>query len=275
MLPVLLYLKTTGSFKDCINQYIVFNRVYMTSPARASVTFFSYAKSFIIAINKVLLPFLIAFIFLLREKPFTMKYRFYIGYTISWVISFLLIGLSRMNYEHYFMVLIPLFVPVLSSCTDKLFMLFNQSRHVYIKYGVPILLLCAFFKYQILFAVHDVYRNINSDSKIYLSELSKLVDDNTAPDDTISVLGNKCTIYLFTNRDSASKYIYQAPIAQISPKILIEYVSDIQKKQPELLIIPLPLNEYLFEHITEIINVGYYEYINSDRYIIYKRQGIL
>ena len=273
LLPVLLYLKITGALEDCIDQYIVFNRIYMTSSARASATFFSYVKSFIIAVNRALVPFLIALAWLLLEKPLTAKYGFYIGYAISWVISFFLIGLSRMNYGHYYMVLIPLFVPVLSYCTDKLFKVFYQSKYVCIKYGLPILFLCAFFNHQVLSAARIVYGNINSGSRIYFSELGKFINDNTSPNDTISVLGNQCVSYLFTDRDSASKYIYQLPLVLISPKIKMEYVSDIQKMQPEFLIIPLDGRyERVFEHIFGTIGAEYYEYFNLDRHVIYKRK---
>jgi hypothetical protein len=174
-----------------------------------------------------------------------------------------------MNYGHYYMVLIPLYVPVISFCTDKLFKLTFRSKHTCFKYSAPILLLCAFFNYQIYLALRIIYGNINSNSRTYFSELGGFINDNTAPDDTISVLGNQCTVYLFTNRDSASRYIYQLPLVNISPKIKMEYASDLQKMQPELLIVPLNI---VSEPIIGMIGVGYYEYFASDRHIIYKRK---
>jgi hypothetical protein len=269
LLPVLLYLKVTGTLEDCIDQYIVFNKIYMTSPARASISFFSYVKSFVIAIKRAPALFVIAFAWLLQEKTSESKYGFYVAYAISCAVSFLLIGLSRMNYGHYYMVLIPLFIPVVSFYTGKLFTLFHQSKDACIKYGAPLLLLYVFFINQINIGRSNVYYTINSDKRGYFSEIGSFINDNTAPDDTISVFGNECVVYLFADRDSASRYIYQMPPVNISPKIKMEYASDLQKIQPELLIVSL---DKVSESFLGMIITEYYEFFVSDRHVIYKRK---
>jgi hypothetical protein len=271
LLPVLLYLKVTGTLEDCIDQYIVFNKIYMSNSYNS---FLYYIKNFTIAMDQMRISvfFVIVLAWLLLEKPSVSKYGFYVAYAISWVVSFLLIMLPRRNYNHYYMVLIPLFVPAVSFCTGKLFTLFHHTPTIKTKYGAPLLLLCVFFYTQILYGLYGIEVNINSDERVYFFELGTFINDNTAPDDTISVLNNQCVVYLFTDRDSASKYIYQTR-GDISPKIKMEYASDLQKMQPELLVIPLDSSyEYISEHIFGMINVGYYEYFVSDRHIVYKRK---
>ncbi|MDR2474286.1 MAG: hypothetical protein LBD45_00360 [Bacteroidales bacterium] len=269
LLPAALYLKMTGSFNECVNQYIVFNGLYAASPARASATFTAFAKSVIKALNTSTIPFVIA-LFWLFKKNVDCRYRFYVGYGLSFVFSFLLIGLSRMNYLHYNMVLIPLFVPAIAFCTEKLLALFSLSKHKIYKLGVPVFVLCVFFNYQILLAMHICYENIKSDAETYFTSLGKFIDENSVSGDTVSVIGNQCSVYLFTKRESASKYIYQMPLAIISEKIKDEYIADIQKAKPYLII--FPLGRFDIHPLFEVIGDDYHEYYNSEQHIIYNRK---
>jgi hypothetical protein len=274
LLPVLIYLKITGSFNECVNQYIAFNGAYAVSSAEAPVTFKEFVKSAIKVLNASVLPFIIAFFWLFKKKV-DFRYGFYAGYALSFIFSFLLTGLSRRNYQHYNMVLIPLFVPAIAFCAEKLLPSSTLSKYGIFKFGIPILLLCFFFNEHILQNIRFIRENIKSDARNYYANLGKFIDKNSASADTISVFGNQCVVYLFTERESASKYIYQLPPAMIFDKIKDGYITDIQRTKPYLVIIPLGHDESMrkiFPSIFELIRNNYYECYISERHIIYKRK---
>jgi hypothetical protein len=265
LLPALLYLKMTGSFNECVNQYIAFNVLYTTSPARAPATFEVFAKSVINVLRTATMPFIVAIFWIFKQNA-GRRYGFYVGYALSFVFSFLLIGLSRMNYLHYNMVLIPLFVPALAFCTEKLLSAFSLSKHRVYKLGAPVFILCVFFTYEILLAMNFCYKYIKSDARTYFTSLGKFIDENSVLGDTVSVLGNQCSVYLFTKRESASKYIYQIPLAVISEKIKDEYIADIRKAPPYFIIVPVGVFDT--QPLFELIKDDYQEYYNSEQHII-------
>jgi hypothetical protein len=276
LLPVLLYLKATGSLDDCIKQYIVFNGVYTASQAIVPATFIEFAKSVVIVLNTSTLPFMAA-LFWLFKKNADFRYGFYAGYALSFLFSFLLIGLSRLKFPHYNMVLIPLFVPAIVFCAEKLLVSFSLLKYKAFRFGAPVFLLCVFFNYQILHATHIYYRNIKSDAKNYFESLGKFIDENSAKGDTVSMIGNQCAIYLFSERESASKYIYQWPPVIVSEKIKNEYIADMQKIKPYLIITTPDTGKDesardIFASVFELIRKDYYKCYNSEQHIIYKRK---
>jgi hypothetical protein len=278
LLPVLIYLNITDSFNECVNQYIVFNGTYAASSREAPATFKEFVKSSIKILNTAVLPFILALFWLFKEDFNSPRYGFYAGYALSFIFSFLLTGLSRRNYPHYNMVLIPLFVPVIAFCAEKLLVPFRLSKHRIFKFVVPIFLLCVFVNVRIRsdIRVRVIRENIRSNARSYYAGLGKFIDKNSASGDVVSVLGNQGSVYLFTEREAASKYIYQFPLAGVSDKIKDEYINDIKKTRPYLIIIPLD-GRYesirsIFPPIFELIRRDYYECYISERHIIYKRK---
>jgi hypothetical protein len=272
-IPVVLYLKCTGSYDECIRQYLGFNVAY----ASPTAGLFLHVKLFLWAVNTSLLPVIIALIWLLK-KPYNVSYDFYIAYALSLFFSFCLIAIGVHGYLHYCMVLIPLFVPAMAFCFDRLFQLFSSKKYSFIKYGTPILIACILFNKLIFTTLLSIGENTRSDSRNDFIQLGKFIDDNTNENDSITVLGNSCTVYLFTNRPSVSKYIYQTPIASINSKIADDYSSDVLHRKPALIIAPsyndgqfYPARD-IFSPILEMIDEEYQECFKSDRYIIFKRQ---
>jgi hypothetical protein len=181
-----------------------------------------------------------------------------------------------MRAPHYNMVLIPLFVPAMVFCIEKLLVSFSLSKHRAFKFGAPVFLLCVFFNYQILSAIRFCYGNIKSGAKNYFESLGNFIDENSTQDDTVSVVGNQCVIYLFTERESASKYIYQLPPATVSEKIKNEYIADMRNMKPYL-IMPLDTGKNesardIFASVFELIRNDYHECYNSGQHVIYKRK---
>jgi hypothetical protein len=175
------------------------------------------------------------------------------------------------------MVLVPLFLPAVTFCFDQLFKLFSSAKYSCIKYWAPILIACIFFNKLIVTAFLSVNENIHSNSKNAFIQLGKFIDNNTNENDSITVLGNNCPVYLFSNRPSVSKYIYQSPIALVNPEIANEYISDVIHRKPALILIPSYDDEQfssvrdIFSPILKMIATDYQECFKSNQYIIYKR----
>jgi hypothetical protein len=275
--PMVIYLYINNAIADFLYQYLTFNNLY----ASDSVTVFTYLRNAYFTLNKVYSWLLIAVAtFWLIKNVEIKKYPFYIAYFLTTVISILLISLSKSNFGHYSMTLIPLFVPALSFCINTLFKHLNISNMT-MKYLFLLLFLCFAFNAPISCSLKDIYRNIKSVSKYEIAELCGIIDTNTKELDKITVLGNDCKIYFYSNRTSASKYIYQIPIAEVSPEIAGEYLNDIMTRKPALIIVPV-IDNYLQERastmnsnlkqVSVLIDEEYSEIYNKNGYIVFQKK---
>jgi hypothetical protein len=268
--PVILYLKYTGSYDDFIQQYWSFNVTY------TSTSIFQHTIYFLLTINRSLLPVIITLIWLLK-KPYKTQYDFYIAYALSLFFSFCLIAMGKYDAVHHHIVVIPLFVPAITFCFDQLFKLFSSARYSCVKYGTPILIACIFSGQIIFTALLSMNENIGHESRNALMQMGQFVDNNTNKGDSITVLGSNCAVYLFTDRPSFSKYIYQTPIMYVDPKIANDYIFDVTHRKPAMIIIPsynddqFSFAKDVFSPILEMIDEEYYECFKSERYVIFKR----
>jgi hypothetical protein len=162
-------------------------------------------------------------------------------------------------------------------CFDQLFKLFSSSKYSYIKYGAPVLIAFILFNKLIFTTLLSSYENIRDDSKNDFIQMGQFIDNNTNENDSITVLGNNCTVYLFTDRPSFSKYIFQTPIVQVNPKVANEYIFDVTHRKPTMIIIPayndgqFSSARDIFSPILEMMDEEYAECFKSERYVIFKR----
>ena len=68
-------------------------------------------------------------------------------------------------------------------------------------------------------------------------EIVKTINKNTNSNDTISIYGNANYIYYMSNKLSASYYTYQTPIVYVNEDILDDYLKDIKKKKPKIVVV--------------------------------------
>ena len=116
-----------------------------------------------------------------------------------------------------------------------------------------------------------------SHQKEKFSAIGKIIDNNTNENDTMTVFGNTCSLYLFSNRVSVSKYIYQYPISSFVPEIAVRYQNDIHDKKPSIIIIPDDtkyegsLNHAFFSIIDMLNSDGYATLYADDKYHVFKK----
>ena len=66
-----------------------------------------------------------------------------------------------------------------------------------------------------------------------ISYIQEYSDEN----DTITVFGNRDSIYFYSNRQSASIYSYQYPIGNVDEQIIRQYFNDLELNKPKLIIV--------------------------------------
>jgi hypothetical protein len=275
--PVLLYLFVTHSFEECVKQYLLFNVMYVSSSARAPATIFTFIKVLLLGANKTysIFPLVIAS-FWVAKKPRNKEYGFYIAYAVAALMTYALIALSRMDYEHYNMPLVPLFIPALSFCVEGIL------NHFSGKYITPVILLCIVFNYQIAYVFREIYDNQKRVTEPEVVQIGNMIDSHTDDNDTISVLGNHCCPYIYTKRLSVSKYIYQLPPAIVSRQIKEEYLSDMFNKKPAIIIISLEKGRYseiktteFYAAIFAMVDSEYSTLYSSENYLVFKRNEVV
>lgn len=267
VLPILTWLAANNALIGFYNDYIQFNRMYVSDANRAAMlnkfTSFQYFST-----NSVVLLSIVVTLFMCKRK------RNYcnITYTACLVLTLLWISMSGMSYNHYGMVLIPLMVYPLANLLDG-WNSKNTSANVMI---AIIWILISISVSPWCNAVSSVIRDYVNREETYrdnVQDIVELIVEYTDENDTITVWGNKNIFYLLSRRIPASKYSYQSPIAEVDNRIYEEYFEEINLNQPKFIIITPSVDkgrmlEFLESH-TEYNYIG-----NINEFDIYCNEPI-
>jgi len=190
------------------------------------------AKNFYIVINRTnsILPLVLGFILIIinyKKENFT----YYLAYTISVILSVLLISFSSGD-GHYNMVLVPFFIPVLAFIAKLIDIAFSGKKY---KNFLLIFFFFLVFSEGIVNYLYDSTKILTNNSGRELIATGKLIDQNTVHGDKIISLGFNSYIYPFTQRDAASKYIYQGSGLDHISGAKEEFISDILNEKPAVI----------------------------------------
>ncbi|EOS20473.1 hypothetical protein C804_06318 [Lachnospiraceae bacterium A4] len=231
LLPVFIWLALNHAFKDFWNDYIIFNKMYVSNSVRA--TLLNKFNSFQYFLNNVLIiGSTVMTVYLCRLK------RGYcdIAYLICLMVTLPLISMSGMSYAHYGMVLVPLMAYPIAN--------FISSGKLYEKNaGISIVIIWLLINYTItpfgtaVSHLIENYINRNIDQRNGIYDIVELIENNTDEQDKITVWGNWNIIYLLSKRMPASKYSYQFPIAEVDESIYEEYFNDLELTPPTFVIV--------------------------------------
>lgn len=232
--PFVIYLFLNGALGAAYESYILFNFKYSASGTSV--------KTYLKAVHSVLFqyfPILSAFgvvlvIFYERTCKAVMV-------ALSWLISIILILMSRTIYSHYAIVLIPTAIyPVayLFSCFSQNNFNRKKTASVYL----AILMFIGVMPSSTMLE-NGVFRSVAQVVGLKTQEskndpVVRIVLEKTNLEDRITVYGNHDNYYLLSNRMSASKYSYQSPIGNVDPTIYEEYFEDLEKVNPKVIIWP-------------------------------------
>ena len=106
-----------------------------------------------------------------------------------------------------------------------------------------------------------------------------MIDENTNPGDKVISLGFNGYIYPFTQRDSASKYIYQGSDIDHIPGAREEFLSDILIGKPSIIVLFAGedgtvhiMNDWR-KPIFDMIETDYRTLADENGYILYIRRN--
>lgn len=196
------------------------------------------------------------------------------------VFTYLLIIIPGRNYSHYAIILIPCFIFPISQTINQIYVrrIININNKKNILCAIAVI--ASIVLYLMFFNVKGIVKNFIIDSE--LPQVIKIVEANTNNNDTISVYGNACWIYLLSNRRSSSKYIYQFPIINNSDSIGKEYLYDINIIGPKIIVVsnktsmPLISDSAIIidDLVRDFIKVNYMKIYESSSYNIFKKNNL-
>lgn len=222
--PIFLWLLLNNSFNDFFSVYFRFNMTYSSDRGIKDkiLTFFWFLND-----SRMILALVILLFLAFKER--TLVNITSLGY---YFLSILLVSMSGRMYGHYGMVLIP----VLCYPFARVGKLIEKQRISRPKLcalgGVFLVVLSCII---LLSSVRNVVKKDFAKSELTTKVVS-IVEDNTVPDDKISVYGNWNIIYILSDRLSASQYSYQFPIGAVNPDIFDVYFEELREENPKIIV---------------------------------------
>jgi hypothetical protein len=228
LIPVFLYLKLNGIIDAFLNQ-VVFGGA---AKGFSGGSLKEITRNFYLVLSRNLsiIPLVIgAFWIITKFKQ--ANFSFYVGYTFSYFLMVLFLSFSSGD-SHYNMVLVPFFIPALVFLICILDSVFPVMK---VKNVILVLFLCFVFSEGLVKYLYDLSKIIHDNSGSQLIKAGKMIDENTKPGDKIISLGFNGYIYLFTQRDIASKYCYQGSGLNHISGAKNEFISDITLNKPAII----------------------------------------
>ncbi|MDR2864547.1 MAG: hypothetical protein LBV68_02935 [Spirochaetaceae bacterium] len=233
LLPAFLYLNLNGITEDFLHQ-VVFGGA---SRGFGGASIKQTMKIFYVVLNRAysFVPLfwgLFSMIKNCKQKDFL----FCTGYTFSYILAVLFLSFSDGG-DHYNLTLIPFFVPPIAVFVQSIYSAFSFFSTKAKRNLAITLFLCAVFFQQILKYFDDFAGGFSDHSGEQLVHIGKIIDENTSADDKIISLGINACIYPFTQRDAASRYIYQGSGVDHLSNARQEFLSDTLKNKPAIIAI--------------------------------------
>ena len=268
ILPFFIYLYSKNAFQDFILYYWSINRYYTQV---SIIDFLTNIKHF-----SILNPFLFisffsyAYIYLTSKKS---KKNLAFGFLLSLLLSLPMMSLSGRTYHHYAIILLPTFLYAINyvylKITNAIQNYFENSPLGFSFSIVILLLILGFYSFT-------TFNSIKNDLKGYsgFKELTTYIQENSSPDEKIIYIGQGSSIYLSTDRQAASKYFYQRPVADITNGIIKSsaFIDDLETNQPKFIIIQnrLNLGSYfewdIYEYLNNVLERGSYQPVEEDNF---------
>ncbi|MDE7418082.1 MAG: hypothetical protein K2N44_17575 [Lachnospiraceae bacterium] len=273
MLPIVIWLLYGKAFSYFVNDYLLFNLRYISYEERSNL-YNKYNSTMNFLNCNLLLVSIVALLYLIREKN---KCFFDSAYLIYVVVTLLSVSMSGMSYGHYGMILIPLFLYPLSRAYV---VMVSEERGHYAAMSYTILLLFMAFtswKSNLDTLANGLHIRYTQQESTPLSEEEKVlmwvVTENTSEAEPILVIGNKNSYYLESRRLAASRFSYQLPIAKIANDIREEFVAELVREKPKIIIVQNCTSE---EYMNLFVTIDEYEllYVADERVGIYRIKGI-
>lgn len=245
--PVFLYLFLNDALPAFFESYIAFNMNYSGKQdfsSRLSTFQYFYGSSPLYFIS----IFICAYGIIFRYSKPNIKFLSITNLAFLF-LSLVTVSISGYEYAHYGIVLIPCLVFPVAQLFSYMFKFTNKTLTAYRSKKSTVflytLICCSFISftcYQYSFLVpYTNYQNSITGFDEYTEEyIQYYIDANTDKEEKILVIGNYSSIYLLSDRQSVSKYFYQAPVADVDMNITTALLRDIDTYSPVIIIDMMP-----------------------------------
>lgn len=234
LVPILIWLAVNGAFEAFVRDYILFNMQYVQDPLRASAV--NKMLAFFHFINTpIMLVSVLASAFLLYQK----RDFFHVGYFVYSFLSFVLISISGMVYNHYAMILIPMIMYPIASLLAWVMPAGEKANGSGGAVAVCLIAVLALSPWMdgLTEAVHMYDERMDMPgASMVTNEIASYITEHTGEDDRIYVTGNRAVIYAKSQRLCASIYPYSEPIGEIDETIYSQIDQDLRETPPMLII---------------------------------------
>lgn len=257
--PIFAWLYFGGAFRDFINQYILFNFVYSNA-----VNFGEKVDMFFTFLRTE--PLMILSFIFVALKAQKQKRVFDYAFLAFIILTLIATSMSGRPYYHYRCVFLPIYIYGVAVFIEFILNELRDSKNlraISISVLICALIITPFYK-----AIRSSINTIATQE--FLPKLAvpkdyktviEAIEQHSGKNDKISVWGNDVVFYLISDRISASRLIYQLPIADIKKEWREIYKNDLIKNMPKIII----LVQNRFDEIAltnaknELFDLGYKE----------------
>lgn len=275
-IPTFIYLILNHALEACWDAYILFNMKYSSYlPLRNRLDcyeFFMNQPLVYLAAGSLL--YVCYASMKTREEKKRITVYVLLGTFLALILSFPLMCMSGRKDVTYEMIMIPLLLlPIcffykMIYATEKKNILMPSSFFIYLCITVWIIIPLLTSSWEKALE-KNIYLTTTEEDE-WLRDVQAVVNMYCDQDDMISVFGNKDVIYLMCDKESASKYSYQFPIASVDKNIYYEYLDDLEKKPPKIIVIEQFSDRYRDDFKQWLYNHEY-QSMNSDESIFIKK----
>ncbi len=274
MLPILIWFAAAGSLGDFADCLWKFNFTYAGRNEASDIVgafrfyFLDTRRYFQLAEGAMAL---IAIYYIIKKDRYAWACG---GILCAFAATAYLICSPGNEYRHYGMAVIPIFAVMV--CIDIAFVFRFLKKRKYIV-GALCCIAALWLSHQHIREDLQLLRqhlgNGFQGLEVQDGEIIELIQEKTDKNDVIQVLGNRCDIYLNSDRMAASKYIYQEPIALLRPEIMDELAEDVAEAEPKLIVEYCPQMERVWDgegNMGEVLKERYHIIYEDDRFKVYE-----
>lgn len=280
-LPGVIYLTTHGAWKDFIETYWLFNFGYVSDGGNKLYTISHFGitlPGMVVVMSAVLTAF--------NRKKWDGYGLLLLMYYGLYVFSLLFTSMSGHIWEHYAIIMLPLFPIGFLIFFKNIMILYTDIQNTTLRtviYGILGFLIIGFLVDPSGNVVRGVaaksISHYNSSNRYTVKVIARRIKEKTDEKQKISVVGNFGAYYWVSQRLSASKYFYQNPIVSVNPNIGREYINDIEKNKPAAIVVADTkfLDEFseFGNNIRSILNKDYVLNFDQEDQQLYFRKDIV
>ena len=235
LLPILGYLLWTGSLKDFISCYFVFNFGYSDGGSNWAAVSSAIVKG----IEN--LPYAVAAL-VLSLWPNIKDRRYGLNLFVL-IVSLYFAHMSGRYYQHYGMILLPMLSVLFACGFQNLYQLLSVNEKVKFRLRLPgtvIMIPCLTLAMFAGFFLQYKWANLIRESMMQsggVAQLTEYIKENSGEEDDVLIVGNDTKYYLLADRFTENKYFYQTPPIKINDEIYEEFMTELDRCQSELIVV--------------------------------------